>query len=189
VGARASNHPEGAGTSDPYGRRGGTGKSLGVKMTRLLGPNTARTGYSANRASYDLTSPTRNAPITKITHYERTPDSRRPRTSPSFCGRQNSSRVLTRASTIGTRAHSPHLPSNGRAVRLDGAPRASDTALDEEILAPRRGAAVLCRQAARPEPDWAERAVIAAPMSGYRVEMAAWLPGRSRRGDGAVAEA
>jgi hypothetical protein len=46
-------------------------------------------------------------------------------------------------------------------VRLFGwmaLPARSDTALDEEILVPRRGAAVLCRQAARPKPDWAGRA-------------------------------
>ena len=68
---------------------------------------------------------------------------------------------LTCASTLGTRALPPRLPDHGPVVRLAGAAR-SDTSKDVEILVLRHEIAVLRRQVTRPEPDWADRAVIAA---------------------------
>jgi hypothetical protein len=76
--------------------------------------------------------------------------------------RQNPRKGLTSAIALGDHARPPRLPAHDQAVRLARAPRPEDAAKDTEILAQRHEVAVLRRQIARPRPDWADRAVIAA---------------------------
>ena len=57
-------------------------------------------------------------------------------------------------------AHPPHLPAHGPGARLALLAR-DDAAKEAEIPILRHEVAVLRRQVARPEPDWADRALIA----------------------------
>ena len=77
-------------------------------------------------------------------------------------GARSRAEHLIWASTLGARALSPRLSAHGPVVRWLALLARSDASKDTEILVLRHEVAVLRRQAARPKPDWADRAVIAA---------------------------
>jgi hypothetical protein len=80
-------------------------------------------------------------------------------------GRQNSCRASDLGSTLGIRALSPRLPVHGPVVQLARSSR-SDTSKDTEILVLGHEVSILRHQVTRPNPDWADRAMIAA-LGGY----------------------
>lgn len=66
--------------------------------------------------------------------------------------------------TVSTRAHLTDLPTHDPGVQLALLAR-GDAEKDAEIVILRHEVAVLRRQVARPGPDWADRAVLAALIS------------------------
>ena len=69
---------------------------------------------------------------------------------------------LTWASILGVRVDSPCLSAHDRLFGWLALLARSDVSKDAEILVLRHEAAVLRRHVARPAPDWADRAMIAA---------------------------
>jgi hypothetical protein len=79
------------------------------------------------------------------------------------CGvREPPRRASAWSSILGTRALPPPLPADGRLFGWLALLARNDTSKDVEILVLRHKVAILRRQAARPKPDWADRAVVAA---------------------------